>query len=130
MVIKPLHKWITFRSWFSISITKLQCPVLCSNQLYLHYHYHLYFYPAFINNVTDCFHSHSHHHHCQHNHQNLFTFLPFKAFKVMIKSSASMFVRVKSTFAAKKEWKWSIIFGLLALQLCCNQNNYTSSTVL
>ena len=28
---------------------------LCSNQRYLHYHYHLYFYPAFINNVTDCF---------------------------------------------------------------------------
>ena len=40
----------------------------------------------------------------------------------MIKSSASMFARVKSTFAAKKEWKWSVIFGLLALhavmQLC------------
>ena len=25
---------------------------LCSNQHYLHNHYHLYFYPAFINNVT------------------------------------------------------------------------------
>ena len=36
---------------------------LCSNQLYLHHHYHLYFYPAFINNVTDCYHCHYHHQH-------------------------------------------------------------------
>ena len=42
--------------------------LLCSNHLYLYYHYHLYFYLAFINNVTDCFHSHHHHHHhhCHH----------------------------------------------------------------
>ena len=38
----------------------------------------------------------------------------------MIKSSASMFARVKSTFAAKKEWKWSVIFGLLALHAVCS----------
>ena len=38
----------------------------CSNQLYpyLHYHYHLYFYPAFIYNIMDCF--HDHHRHCHH----------------------------------------------------------------
>ena len=27
---------------------------LCSNQLYPHIHYYRYFYPAFIDNVTDC----------------------------------------------------------------------------
>ena len=44
----------------------------CNNQLYPHYHYHLYFYPAFINNVTDCFHSHCHHlrHHDHYHHHH------------------------------------------------------------
>ena len=41
-----------------------------------------------------------------------------------------MFTIVKSTFAAKKEWKWSVTFDLFALQSSYNQNNYRSSTVL
>ena len=31
LIIKPLHKWIIFfHALFSISITKLQCPLLCA----------------------------------------------------------------------------------------------------
>ena len=41
---------------------------LCSNQFYLHYHYHLYFSPALINNVTDCFRSLYHHHQYHYHH--------------------------------------------------------------
>ena len=33
-----------------------------------------------------------------------------------------MFARFRSTFAAKKEWKFSVTFSLLA-QLCCNQSD-------
>ena len=37
LIIKPLHKWIIFSFWFSISITKLQCPLLCAvtNSIYI-----------------------------------------------------------------------------------------------
>ena len=58
----PLVQW----KMFLLSFT------FCNNQLYPHYHYYLYFYPAFINNVTDCFHSHCHHlrHHDHYHHHH------------------------------------------------------------
>ena len=67
-----VHKW---KSLFSSSgkddfiINALNCNVFyfVQSQLYLQNH-HLYFYPAFIHNITDCLHSRDLHHHCYHYH--------------------------------------------------------------
>ena len=117
LITKPLHKWVICSFLFSISITKLQCPLLCAviSSIYIIIITFIFtllllimlqtvFIVILIIIIAII------------NIKNQPTFLSFKAFKVMINSSASMFTRGKSTFAAKKEWKWSVIFGLLALQ--------------
>ena len=57
---------------------------------------------------------------------------PHQGYNKGYESSDSMFTGFRSTFAAKKEWKWSVTFSLLP-QLRCNQNDmidYRSSVVL
>ena len=89
-----MHKTAMSLSTLSISIFSL--------------HNNLYFYPAFINNVTAPLSSSSSSlsplslspSSPWYYHQNQPTFLTSKAFKFMIKSSVSMFARFKSIFAA------------------------------
>ena len=87
----------------------------------------LLFYPVFVNNVTDCFHSdyhrhhdHFHHHHYNYCRKNWTTFLTFKAFKVVIKSCIYV-CKIQINFRSLKQVKMisNTSFGLLNLQLRC-----------
>ena len=48
---------------------------------------------------------------------------PHQGYNKGYESSDSMFTGFRSTFAAKKEWKWSVTFSLLA-QLGCIKSEW------
>ena len=74
-----------------------------------HYHCNLYFYPAFINNVTDCFRYNYHHHHTLSSRNDILDYrsstvlsgAPNDNFRKIICSEDDLRSRIFGTFSVK-----------------------------